>query len=736
MQKLVIVESPTKANTISRFLDSTFCVESSYGHIRDLPQKELGVNTRKDFAPKYVIPPKARKQVKKLKDLASQTQEVYLATDEDREGEAISWHLTQALKLSEEKIKRITFHEITREAILASLKNPRKIDMNLVNAQQARRILDRLVGYKLSPFLWRKVARGLSAGRVQSAALRLIVDREKEIKAFKPQEYWSIEAILAQKSGEEFKAKLYKKKNKIIPRLGIENEKEAQKIVQDLKGAQYQVLDIKKKEIKKKPPAPFITSTLQQEAAQRFGFPVKLTMRIAQELYEGIALEKNASAGLITYMRTDSTHLAPKAIKETRQIIKKEFGEKYLPAAPQIYKTKSRLAQEAHEAIRPTSVFLSPEKVKKFLEPRQYKLYDLIWRKTLACQMKEAVIDATTVEIKAKDYLFRSAGAMIKFDGFLKIYPNEAKETILPPLKKEEILKLIKLLAGKHFTEPPPHYTEASLVRALEKYGIGRPSTYAPIISTIQDRGYVEIKEKKFYPQEIGIVVNNLLVKHFPEIVDLNFTAKIEEELDDIAKSKKEWVPVVRTFYDPFIKHLRKKEIELKKKDIAETKTKKKCPKCGKALVIKLGRFGKFLACTGFPECKYTEPLGEEKALAQAIGAQKCEKCGKPMVVRQGRFGPFWGCSGYPECKNIKPIEKKTGTQCPQCQRGEIIEKRSKKGRTFYACNQYPKCRFALWSKPTGKKCPQCGSLLVYGKEGKEICSNRECGKVEQKATK
>jgi len=731
MKNLVIVESPTKANTISRFLGSQYKVESSYGHIRDLPQKKLGVNTRKNFEPEYVIPTKAKKIVKKLKDLAKGANKVYLATDEDREGEAIAWHLKKALKLAEKNTERIAFHEITKVAILSAIKKPREINLSLVDAQQARRILDRLVGYKLSPFLWRKVTSGLSAGRVQSVAVRLICEREKEIQKFKPQEYWTIIASFLKRK-LEFKAMLIQKDNKAIARLGIQNKKEANKILQDLKNATYKVASIAKKEIRRKPFAPFTTSTLQQAAVQHFGFPVRLTMRLAQTLYEGIKIGEKEATGLITYMRTDSTNLATQAIKEIRQVIRKKLGASYLPEKPCFYKTKTKSAQEAHEAIRPTFPSLTPEKIKSYLDPRQYKLYELIWKRTIACQTKEAIIDATAADIQAKKYLFRANGTVIKFDGFLKIYPASATESYLPRLKKNEILKLVQLTPEQHFTEPPARYNEASLVRVLEKYGIGRPSTYAPIISTIQDRGYVRKIEKKFHPQQIGIVVNDLLVKHFPKIVDIHFTAKIENELDEIANQKKEWVPVVREVYDPFIKNLKTKEMEISKKEITEQKTNKKCAKCGKEMVIKLGRFGKFLACTGYPECRYTEPLGEEKILAKELSGEKCEKCGKEMVVRQGRFGPFLACSGYPECKNIKPIEKKTGVACPQCEKGEIVEKRSKRGRTFYACNQYPKCKFALWSKPTGKKCERCDSLMVYGAGGTEVCSNKECGNTQK----
>jgi len=730
IKNLVIVESPTKARTISRFLGPGYKVESSYGHIRDLPQKKLGVDTRNDFAPLYVIPDKAKNQVRKLKMMAKEAKKIYLATDEDREGEAISWHLVHALNLKNKITKRIAFHEITRQAILSAIKNPRPINQDLVDAQQARRVLDRLVGYKLSPFLWRKVSRGLSAGRVQSVAVRLICEREKEIQKFKPEEYWSMEALLCgNQEAKEFKASLIKRDGKSIPKLGIKSKEEAEKIQNDLKNAAYKIIKIEKKETAKYAKPAFTTATLQQEAAGRLGFSAKNTMRLAQQLYEGVKLGKNKAQGLITYMRTDSTNMAQKALAEIRTLIKNQYGQEYLPEKAQIYKTKSRLAQEAHEAIRPTEAEITPSQAAPYLDPQQLKLYALIWNRAIACQMLAAKIDATAIDITAGDYLFRANGSIIRFDGYLKVYPSKIQENILPPLSQNEILKLVKLLPEQHFTEALPRFNEASLVRALEKNGIGRPSTYASIISTIQDRGYVEKQDKKFQPKEIGMIVNDLLTAHFPKVVDINFTAKIEEEFDEIANNKKEWVPVIREFYDPFIKNLKAKEMEISKKEITEEATNKKCKKCGKPMVVKLGRFGKFLACTGYPDCKSTEPLGRDKALAEELGAVKCEKCGKPMAIRHGRFGPFLACTGYPDCKNIKNIEKKVGVACPKCETGEIVEKRSKRGRTFFACNQYPKCEFALWSKPTGAKCEKCGSLLVFGKENTEVCSNKECGK-------
>ncbi len=736
MKTLVIVESPTKAKTISRYLGKDFIVESSFGHIRDLPKKEIGVDVEKNFTPIYEIPDKAKKVVSRLKAKLKNADEVILATDEDREGEAIAWHLAHALNIDPKNTKRIVFHEITKKAITQALKNPRKIDDNLVDAQQARRILDRLVGYKLSPLLWNKVRRGLSAGRVQSVAVRLIVDREREIEKFKVQEYWSIEAELSQQNKEDnFIAKLVKKDDKTFKKLAIDSV-QAKNIIQDLDRAQYKVIDIRQKEIKRSPAPPFITSTLQQEASRKFGFSAKQTMMIAQQLYEGINLA-GKSTGLISYMRTDSYNLSQDALAEAQTVIQNLYGKNYALSTPRFYKKKSKGAQEAHEAIRPTSLSRYPEDLKNDLDPRQYKLYSLIWKRTIACQMQEAIMDSTAVDIQAKNYLFRATGAVIKFAGFIKVYTegtddgkNIFKENILPGLKINEDLKLIDLKSIQHHTEPPARYTDATLVKALEEHGIGRPSTYAPTISTIQDRGYVEKIEKKFHPLDIGKLVNDILVEHFPAIVDFEFTAKLEEDLDKIALNETEWVPVIADFYAPFIKNIEKKDKELDKKKLTEEKTDKKCPQCQSDMVIKMGRFGKFYACSKYPECKYTEPLEAEKkelAKLETQSNEKCEKCGSAMEVKRGRFGPFLACSKYPECKNTKAIEISTGAKCPQCGKGEIIEKKSKKGRTFYACNQYPKCKYAMWNKPTGENCPQCQSLLVYAGKDKIKCSNKEC---------
>ncbi len=733
MKKLIIVESPTKAKTISKFLDKNYTVKSSFGHLRDLPKSKLGVDVENDFEPEYVISPKSKKIASELKKIAKDSDEVILASDEDREGEAISWHLAQILGLdltgnskTKKGYSRIVFHEITKGAILEALKHPRQLDLNLVDAQQARRILDRLVGYKLSPFLWKKIRYGLSAGRVQSVAVRLIVEREREIQKFKPDEYWEINTDLAKKdSKENFLAKLVKIENKSLKKLDIKTKDEADKIKEDLEKEKYVIEKIEKKETKKNPLPPFTTSTLQQAAGNRLGYSAKQTMMIAQQLYEGIQLGKGGAVGLITYMRTDSLNLSRESLDTAKNYITNHFGPEY--AEERHFKTKSKGAQEAHEAIRPTDPSRTPESIKEYLDPKQYKLYTLIWQRMLASQMTPAVSDLTTIEIKAGKYTLRSSGSTLKFDGFLRVYPIKSEETIFPELKEKEELDLLKVLAEQHFTQPPARYNEASLVKALEEFGIGRPSTYAPIISTIQERGYVKKEEKRFMPEEIGFIVNDFLVEHFPDIVDIEFTAKMEEDLDKVAEGECEWRKLMEDFYDPFMDNLNLKEKEIDKKAITEEKTDEKCEKCGSPMVIKLGRFGKFMACSNYPTCKTTRPMGEEKKLIEEFSGEVCEKCGKPMVVKRGRFGAFLGCSGYPECKNIKSMAKPTGAKCPECGKGDIVEKKSKAGRAFYGCNNYPECKFAMWQKPTGEKCPECSSLMVFAAKGKVVCSNKEC---------
>ncbi|MFA6394171.1 MAG: type I DNA topoisomerase [Patescibacteria group bacterium] len=740
--KLIIVESPTKAKTISKFISKDYKVESSFGHIRDLPKSEMGIDIENDFTPEYVIPLKSRKTVANLKALAKKAEKIILASDEDREGEAIAWHLAEALKLNKSQTQRIVFHEITKPAILKAIENPREINSHLVDAQQARRVLDRLVGYELSPFLWKKVARGLSAGRVQSVAVRLIVEREREIKAFKAEEYWSVSALLARtkEKDSQFETRLHKINGKTVEKLQIKNEVEADKILSDLKGAEYKVAEVVKKEGTKNPPRPFTTSTLQQTANRWLGFSAKQTMTLAQRLYE---------TGLITYMRTDSVNLSEKFLADAGVYLNNALGGEYALKTPNRYKTKSKGAQEAHEAIRPTEAADDPESVKDKLESGQYRLYKLIWQRSIASQMPPAKVDATTIDVDAEkdgraDYQFRATGQVIKFDGYLKIYPEKSAEIELPEVEVEEALDLIKLSGEEHFTKPPARYSDAGLVKVLEKYGIGRPSTYAPTIATIETRNYMERDEnKKLKPTDIAFVVNDLLVAHFPNIVDFQFTAGMENNLDEIAEGRQKWQPVIGEFYVPFHDNLIKKQDELKKSDIIpEEKSEEVCEKCGSAMIIKTGRWGKYLACSNFPECKNIKSLPKAgvtadpeteaklKALQEKYKDEVCEKCGSAMVIKNGRFGPFLACSGYPKCKNIKSITENsgsTGIKCPVCGEGEIVMKRSRRG-PFYACNRYPDCKTSFSSKPTGEKCPDCGALLLEAKDGGVKCSAKGCG--------
>ena len=699
---LVIVESPTKAKTITKFLGKDFKIDSSYGHVRDLPKKKLGVDIENNFQPQYVVFRVNQKRLNALKKDAEKADLIYYATDEDREGEAIAWHLSEIFQLPEDKQKRIVFHEITKEAIKEALKNPRTIDMNLVAAQQARRILDRLVGYKLSPFLWKKVVKGLSAGRVQSVAVRLIVEREREIEAFQKEEYWTIEADFKKPQAGQFHSKLYKADGQVLAKLAIKSETAAKKFLNNLAGVNYQVARIEKKETKKNPLPPFQTSTLQQEANRRLGFSAKQTMMIAQQLYEGIKLGGGDQVGLITYMRTDSLNLADNFLTVVNQFIKNNFGGDYCLIAPRRFKTKSKGAQEAHEAIRPTDVNRQPEEIKEYLSNQQFKLYDLIWRRAVASQMTEAVLANTTVDIAndKNDYLFRATGQIIKFAGFLQVYPTNSQEVVLPDLEKGEKLELLKIEPSQHFTQPPARYSDATLVKALEEKGIGRPSTYAPIIATIIERRYVVREEKRLKPSDIALLVNDLLIEHFPKIVDYDFTARMEGELDEIAAGKLKWQPVIAEFYNPFDENLKNKYEEINKKDLVEEATDEVCEKCGKPMVIKLGRFGKFLACTGFPQCKNTKPLNSDGEPAEEEKLdEKCPNCGQPMIYKHGRYGKFIACSNYPECKTTKQILNTIGLKCPECQEGEVVRRRGKRG-FFYGCSRYPECKFVSWQKP------------------------------------
>lgn len=753
-KSLVVVESPAKAKTITKFLGKGYLVLASLGHVRALPSKAGSVDIKNDFEPKYQILPRSRRFLKEMKAALKECEELYLATDLDREGEAIAWHIVNVLNLNgsgkkdSPKIKRITFHEITKEAILSAMKSPHDLSIPLVNAQQARVVLDYLFGFNLSPFLWKKVRSGLSAGRVQSVALRLICEREKEIRSFIPEEYWSIKAFLSTSTPplpeNTFEAVLVEIDGKKLEKLALKSEEEAQKIVQGLEGAEYWVKKIRSREIRRTPPPPFTTSTLQQEASRKLGFSAKKTMTLAQRLYEGVEIDEGV-VGLITYMRTDSVQLADSALKDIKEIIRRRYGSDFALKTPRLFKQKSKNVQEAHEAIRPTNCFKLPEELKDYLSPDLLKLYTLIWKRTIASQMAQAIIDSVTVDIIAQDtYLFRANGSTVKFPGFTQIYiegkdeSDEEKEGILPPLIQGERLMLKELKPEQHFTQPPPRYTEATLVKTLEEYGIGRPSTYATIIEILQMRKYVKIIDKRFFPEDIGMTVNELLVNHFPRYVDYQFTAEMEEKLDEIARGEIEWKPVVREFWEPFIALIKEKEKEIDKRDIVNEKTDEICPQCGKPLVIKLGRYGKFFACTGFPGCRYRRQLNsgnKEDQREQVLSEERCEKCGSPLLLKEGRYGKFYACSGYPSCRNVRPINKAPSLNilCPQCRKGEIVEKRTKKGKIFYGCTHYPRCKFATWNKPVKETCPHCGSPFLLEKASKRlgvnlVCPNKDCG--------
>jgi DNA topoisomerase-1 len=743
--KLVIVESPAKAKTIQKYLGRGFRVEASMGHVRDLPKSDLGVDIDNNFKPVYEVAKGKEKVVAALKKSIRAAEAVYLATDPDREGEAIAWHITQAAGIPRGiPIYRVEFSEITRNAVQQAIAHPRQIDRNLVDAQQARRVLDRLVGYKLSPLLWEKVRRGLSAGRVQSVAVRLVVEREREIEAFVPQEYWTIEADLAKQIAgrksqgadrkDVFRAVLIERSGKKLDKFAIGDAEAAQLIVDDLEGAAYIVRKVTRKDKRRTPAPPFTTSTLQQEAGRKLGFSAKRTMSVAQQLYEGVDVGgEDGTVGLITYMRTDSFNVAREAQEEAREVIQKRYGLDYLPEKSPIYRTKSKGAQEAHEAIRPTSSQRTPEALHGHLSNDQRRLYDLIWKRFIASQMAAAVFDSTSVDIGAgkalaaagvgdDPYTFRATGSVLKFPGFLAVYnvsldegeEDEDSERRLPPLEEREGLDLERLLPIQHFTEPPPRYTEASLVKELERLGIGRPSTYQPTLSTVVEREYVEVGDKKLLPTSLGRVVTDLLVEHFANIVDYGFTSEMEQQLDDIAEGEKQWGPVLRAFYTPFERTLATARETMRNVKREEVLTELTCPKCGQGqLAIKFGRNGEFLACNRYPDCDFTSNFhrsGEGQIILEAASASElsdvaCNVCGRPMAIKKSRFGPFLGCSGYPECKNTRrigrdgkpvPLPIPTGVRCPKCQAGELMQRRGKFGRPFYGCDRYPKCDYIV----------------------------------------
>ncbi len=729
-QILVIVESPAKAKTLEKFLGKDYSVKASSGHIRDLPPGAMGVDLEKDFTPTYTVLKGKEKIVKDLKGYASKSDSILLAPDPDREGEAIAWHLSFLLE-SKKEVKRIEFNEITKSAVQQAVKTPRDIDMKRVEAQQARRILDRIVGYKISPLLWKKVRKGLSAGRVQSVAVRLICEREALVQRFVPKEFWKITALFSKKNKKQsFESLVFSKSGKQIE---IGDEASANAVLKDLEGAAYEVKEVRRKEQKRNPYPPFITSTLQQDASRKLGYQAKRTMSIAQKLYEGIEVSGEGYVGLITYMRTDSVRSADTAVEEVRRYIGEKISADHLPKTPNQYKTKKG-AQDAHEAVRPTSVFRTPEQVKNDLTPEQYKLYELIWKRFVASQMKPALFDMTSVDIAAKDYIFRASGSVIKFDGFLSLYEesrdeNDEKSATLPELSEKEPLILEKITPSQHFTQPPARYNEASLVKELEERGIGRPSTYAPIISTIVDRGYVIKDGRTLKPTELGIITNGLLVKHFPTVLDIEFTARMEDELDEIEEGKIVWTKVLEEFYGPFKTSMEKAGVEMKKVKMEE-KTDEVCEKCGSPMVVRQSRYGAFLACTGFPKCKNTKDL-PRKGEEMTESAEPCEKCGSAMEVKRSRFGAFLACSAYPKCKNTRSILKKIGVKCPEAGcGGDIVEKRSKKGRVFFSCSNWPKCKFSSWQRPLPETCPTCGAILTekYSKAGISKECSKKCG--------
>lgn len=757
---LVVVESPAKARTVGRFLGSGYQTLASMGHVRDLSDKKKkrgsrGVNgvevDDEGFHPEYIVMPDKKKIVTQLRKASREADVVYLATDPDREGEAISWHLLEAAKIAKSKVKRVVFHEITKEAINEAFEHPRELDYNLIDAQQARRILDRLVGYRLSPVLWGKVKRGLSAGRVQSVALRLVVDREREINAFVPVEYWSIESTLAKKllKGDkriDFKAALHSLKGE--KRIEISTGDRAHEIVADLDGAAYSVASVRKRETRRRPAAPFITSTMQQEASRKLRFTARRTMQVAQQLYEGISIGSEGEVGLITYMRTDSTNVASAALREANDYIKSKFGADFAPRAPRTYTRRVKGAQEAHEAIRPTSILRAPENIRQYLNNEQFRLYDLIWKRMLASQMTDALFDSTRVDIDAKsaksanEYLFRASGSVMKFAGFRTLYmegsdDNGAEDENTPPLPEladGDALDCRKISPEQHFTQPPPRYTDATLIRALEEQGIGRPSTYAPIISTIMDRDYVRKERGRFLPTKLGLVVTDFLTPNFPDVLSIGFTAKMEERLDDIADGELQWEPMLKDFYGPFDESIEKtmKEAERVPRESLEEETGEVCEQCGNEMVIKSGRYGPFIACRGYPECKNTKPVEspEERAIRELVSEdvdEFCEKCERPMAVRTGRNGRFLACTGYPECKNAKPLP--VGVSCPDCG-NDLVERKQKgrNGRIFYSCSNYPECKFA--ANPLPQPCPDCGKLLVTRGRGRKNarCLDDACG--------
>jgi len=750
---LLVVESPTKVKTLQKYLGKGYKITSTVGHIRDLPENEIGIDVENGFAPKYVTVPGKQKVIRSLKAAAADAQEVYLAPDPDREGEAIAWHTAEVLKKEGRRFFRILFHELTQKGVMTALSSPQALNLSRYKAQQPRRILDRLVGYEISSILWKKVKYGLSAGRVQSVAVRLICEREREIQAFVPEEYWSITAALEGKNPPRFSAKLIKKKEK---KLAIPNKEAADAVLSDLSKAAFVVDRIVEKTVMRNPYPPFITSKLQQEAIRRLGFSAKKTMTVAQQLYEGLDLGDGEYVGLITYMHTDSTRIAEEAACEALGLIRKTFGADYALEKPRFFKNKNRV-QDAHEAIRPTSVFYTPEKLAPHLSKDQLALYRLIWQRFVASQMAQAQINQNTILIKAGDYLFSVSGSTIKFSGFMALYlpaddagkPNGEKP-VLPKLSQGETLLLIALEPGQHFTLPPPRYTEATLVKALEENGIGRPSTYAAILSTIRDKGYVGLVKGVFRPSELGLIVSDLLVESFPEVLSVDFTARMETDLDRVESAEADAQQILSRFYETFEKSLDSASKNMLSIKGVGVPTDLNCPVCHKKLHIRVGKNGPFLACSGYPECSYSRDYERDEKGAifpvepaqEAAEGEVCEKCGRPMQVKHGKFGDFLACSGYPECKNTRSLAssssaKPIGMPCPQegCT-GELVERVSKRGKVFYGCSNFPQCNFATWDRPVPKPCPKCGAAFMVEKQTKKdgkiyACLNKDCGYKE-----
>jgi len=759
-KNLVIVESPSKARTLEKYLGRDYQVKASVGHVVDLPKSKLGVDVKKDFAPDFIVIQAKKKVIDDLKKAAKGKENIYLASDPDREGEAIAWHIAGQVVKNHKRVHRVLFNEITKKAVQEAIANPLELDRNKFDAQVARRVLDRLVGYKISPLLWTKVRRGLSAGRVQSVAVRLVCEREKDIRAFQAVEYWSLTALLEGRLPPSFKAKLAQWKGQKVDnkKFRLENDETVQGIIKSLDGASWVIGDVEKKERRRYPTPPFVTSKLQQEASRKLGFQPKRTMQLAQQLYEGVELGSEGSVGLITYMRTDSTRVSNDALDSVRQYIQSQYGKNYVPGKPNTFRSKKG-AQDAHEAIRPTSQEYAPDRVRRYLRRDLFQLYSLIWDRFVASQMVPAVYDQTAFEIPVKEALFRATGQQIKFDGFMKVYiegrderatqangeddEDEAQDTdgVLPDLHKGDALKLLSMEPRQHFTQPPPRFTQASLIKELDEKGIGRPSTYAAIISNIFDREYVSQNEsRQLLPTDLGVLVTDLLVESFPDILNVEFTASMEDELDKIEDGKEKWTKAMKRFYTPFERDLKKAEKEMRDVKRQEVPTDIDCDKCGAKMVIKWGRNGEFLACPQYPECKNTKNFKREENGAIQVAVEEevnevCEQCGRPMLLRWGKFGKFLGCSGYPECKNIQPLEKPVdlGVKCPECKEGNIKERKSRWGKVFYGCDKYPECKFAAWDKPMPTPCPNCDSPILVEKVTKRAgrthrCYKKECG--------